>query len=109
MVSDQHADGLVLSVRGIRSVAARYCGFVDVAPVASPYRHGRCPVAGGTQQDWRSGVVGVMGNFRWYRRLRGGRWARVTGLMFGMRWIRVPPECVERCEEDWDLYWRESR
>lgn len=43
--------------------------------------------------------------FKWYRKLRGGRWAQVTGLMFGKRWVRVEPECVERVDEDYDNYW----
>lgn len=38
---------------------------------------------------------------RWWRRLRGGRWAQVTGHLWGKRWVRVTDECVERCEEDW--------
>lgn len=36
-----------------------------------------------------------------YRRWRGGRWGRVTGLMWGHRWVRVTPTCVERVEEDY--------
>ena len=43
----------------------------------------------------------MLGNFKWYRRLRGGRWAKVTGWLWGKRWVRVPQECVERVDEDW--------
>jgi len=42
-----------------------------------------------------------MSYFQWWRRLRGGRWAKVTGLIFGYRWIRVNPECVEHVDEIW--------
>lgn len=38
---------------------------------------------------------------RWWRRLRGGRWARVTGWFWGQRWVRVSDACVERVDEDW--------
>lgn len=45
--------------------------------------------------------------FRWYRKFRGGRWARVTGWFFGKRWVRVPDDCRERVDEDWsNLRWR---
>ena len=40
-------------------------------------------------------------DWRIYRRLIGGRWATVTGFLWGRRWVRVPDECVERIEEDW--------
>ena len=40
-------------------------------------------------------------HFRWYRRLRGGRWAQVTGWLFGKRWVRVPAVCIERVDEDY--------
>lgn len=42
-----------------------------------------------------------MNRFRWYRRARGGRWARVGGLLWGRRWIRVSDDCIERVDEDW--------
>jgi hypothetical protein len=32
---------------------------------------------------------------RWYRKLRGGRWAQVTGFFFGKRWVKVPDECIQ--------------
>lgn len=38
---------------------------------------------------------------QWYRRLRGGKWARVTGWLWGCRWIRVSADCVELVDEDW--------
>jgi hypothetical protein len=41
--------------------------------------------------------------FRWYRRWRGGRWARATGMLWGYRWVRVTPECRERVDEDWTV------
>lgn len=44
----------------------------------------------------------MLGNFEWYRRWRGGRWARVSSLFSGPSWVRVTPECVERVDEDWD-------
>ncbi len=44
-----------------------------------------------------------MGRFAWWRRLRGGRWGRVTGYFGGRRWVRVPDTCVERIEEDYRL------
>jgi hypothetical protein len=40
-------------------------------------------------------------NFQFYRKLRGGRWARVTGFLWGFRWIRVTSECVERIDEEY--------
>jgi len=43
----------------------------------------------------------MLANFQWYRRLRGGRWARVCGWFWGKRWVWVPHECVERVDEDW--------
>jgi hypothetical protein len=43
----------------------------------------------------------MLGNFRWYRRLRGGRWAKVTGWFWGERWIRVTDACLEECQEDY--------
>ena len=33
---------------------------------------------------------------RWYRRWRGGRWARTS-----KNWLRVSDACVERIDEDW--------
>lgn len=43
----------------------------------------------------------MLTSLRAYRRWRGGRWARVTGSLWGRRWVRVGPECVERVEEDY--------
>jgi hypothetical protein len=39
--------------------------------------------------------------FRFYRRWRGGKWARVTGFLSGKRWVRVSCECLEIVEEDY--------
>lgn len=36
----------------------------------------------------------MLGHWRWYRRWRGGRWARVTGYVWGYRWVRLPPQAV---------------
>ncbi len=33
--------------------------------------------------------IALLRNYRWYRRLIGGRWAQVSD------------ECVETCDEDW--------
>lgn len=43
----------------------------------------------------------MIAQFKWYRRWRGGRWATVTGLMWGRNWVRVGPECLERVDEDY--------
>jgi hypothetical protein len=44
----------------------------------------------------------VIGNFRVYRRLRGGCWATVTGWFYGRRWVRLgPKELPIECEECW--------
>ena len=43
----------------------------------------------------------MLSSFRWYRRLRGGRWSRVTGFMYGKRWVQVDDNCREACDEDW--------
>lgn len=40
--------------------------------------------------------MNILANFFWYRRWRGGHWARVTGFFWGKRWIRVHKSCVER-------------
>lgn len=34
----------------------------------------------------------MLNHFKWYRRLRGGRWATVTGFMWGKRWIKLSPQ-----------------
>jgi hypothetical protein len=47
------------------------------------------------------GVPRMISHFRCYRRSRGGRWASVTGLMWGRNWIRVSDACVERADEDY--------
>jgi hypothetical protein len=41
--------------------------------------------------------------FRWYRRWRGGRWARVAGMLWGHRWVRVTDGCLERVDEEWGV------
>jgi len=38
---------------------------------------------------------------RWYRRNRGGRWAKVGGWLYGHRWVQVTDACVERVDEVW--------
>lgn len=40
-------------------------------------------------------------DWKWYRRMRGGRWATVTGWMWGRRWVRVTDAGVEPVEEDY--------
>jgi len=42
-----------------------------------------------------------MQNFQWFRRMVGGKWAKVSGWFWGKRWIHVHPDCVERVDEDW--------
>jgi hypothetical protein len=34
-------------------------------------------------------VSWILPSFRWYRSLRGGYWARVTGFMWGKRWVKL--------------------
>lgn len=36
-----------------------------------------------------------------YRKLRGGEWARITGWLWGQRWVRVGCECKESVEENY--------
>lgn len=43
----------------------------------------------------------MLSYFKWYRKWRGGRWAKITGLMFNVKWIKVSDACVERCDEDY--------
>jgi hypothetical protein len=43
----------------------------------------------------------IIERFQWWRRFRRGQWARVTGFLWGKRWIRLPKGCLERAEEDW--------
>lgn len=43
----------------------------------------------------------MLSRFQWYRQWRGGRWAKVTGWMWGKRWVYVPATCVERVDEDY--------
>ncbi len=45
--------------------------------------------------------IPILRRFKWFRRWRGGRWARVTALLCGEVWFQVGPSCVERTEEDW--------
>lgn len=42
-----------------------------------------------------------LARFQWYRKWRGGKWALVTGMLWGRNWYRVSCECVERVDEDW--------
>ena len=44
----------------------------------------------------------MIAHLKCYRRWRGGRWAKVTGWLWGKRWIKVPPECWERVDEDYE-------
>jgi hypothetical protein len=54
-----------------------------------------------------------LARFQWYRRWRGGKWARTTGLFWGKNWDRIHPadECFERVEEEWPTrsLWRWPR
>ena len=34
----------------------------------------------------------MLSQFRWYRRWRGGYWARVTGWLWGTRWVQCGPK-----------------
>jgi hypothetical protein len=43
----------------------------------------------------------MISHLKCYRRWRGGRWAKVNGLIWGHNWIRVTQECVERVDEDY--------
>ncbi len=43
----------------------------------------------------------MLTQFRWYRRLQGGRWSTVCGMFWGRRWVRVSDACLERIDEDW--------
>lgn len=43
----------------------------------------------------------MLSYFRWYRRMRGGRWGRVGGWFWGWRYVRVTDACRERIHEDW--------
>lgn len=41
----------------------------------------------------------MLKHFYWYRRLRGGAWARVTGYVWGYRWVRLPPGQENHADE----------
>lgn len=43
----------------------------------------------------------ILAQFRWYRRLRGGYWAQVTGWLWGQNWVR----CSERDQPTPDKVW----
>lgn len=43
----------------------------------------------------------MLSRFKWYRRLRGGRWGKVSGLFYDHQWIRVTDACVEDVDEDY--------
>ena len=43
----------------------------------------------------------MLNNIQWYRRLVGGRWATVTGMVWGRRWITLPATSLDAAEEDW--------
>lgn len=42
-----------------------------------------------------------MNRFQWYRRWRGGKWAQVTGLIWGRNWVRVPIANQEPVDEEY--------
>ena len=42
----------------------------------------------------------MLSNFRWYRRWRGGKWAKVTGYLSGQRWVHCPAS-VEQVDENY--------
>jgi hypothetical protein len=42
----------------------------------------------------------MLSGFQWYRRLCGGRWAKVAGYFWGKRWVRVG-RASRYCDEDW--------
>lgn len=46
-----------------------------------------------------------LNRFQWFRRYKGGKWAKVSGLIFNTRWVQVPPSCVEPVDEKWDYFW----
>jgi hypothetical protein len=50
----------------------------------------------------------ILSRFRRYRRWRGGKWARVTGMFWGQNWVRVTNECVERVDEDYNKIEKEK-
>lgn len=39
-------------------------------------------------------------NFKWYRKYKRGKWAKVTGFLFGTRWIQIPMWSLEKCDEN---------
>lgn len=41
----------------------------------------------------------IVERLKWYRVLRGGRWARTGPRLFSRRWLRLPLECAERPDE----------
>lgn len=41
----------------------------------------------------------ILSNFHWWRRFRGGKWGRVTGLVWGRRWVRMPIASAELPDE----------
>lgn len=44
----------------------------------------------------------IFNHFRWYRRMIGGKWGRVTSpLLGGRKWVHVPDECGDRIDEHW--------
>lgn len=40
-------------------------------------------------------------NFKRYRRWRGGKWALITGLLWGMNWVRFPCDAEGYFEENY--------
>lgn len=54
----------------------------------------------------------ILNRFEWFRRLRGGKWGKVTGMMFGKKWIKLPEESKQYDEIYYNcrelLYQRDS-
>ena len=41
-----------------------------------------------------------LGQYQWWRRLRGGRWARI-GVGLKSEWCRLAPDSIWKVDEDW--------
>lgn len=51
----------------------------------------------------------LLTQFKLVRWLIGGRWARVSGYLWGKRWVRVPKTCLEYTEEQYSYGWPWTR
>lgn len=49
----------------------------------------------------------MLGNLIWYRKWRGGKWGRVTGWLWGKRWVKLSREAVGF--EEWWYNYKEMR